>query len=233
MKRRRAIGRVGRIDQRLRRAGDGEKRDRHRVIRDPAPVGVARYVSTDQCPRLRIRRRRNGHVQPKDIRVRCSGEVLEARHHARRDSGQQDRDEIRAILGDRQGWGRRPGTARAAAGKLRLIHVLRELGVGTGWFDVPSVLLPERDDDLVEQRVAEPRDLHPWPASLAVAAWRRWPSRTGGAMSCRLQRLAEPQMPSTDFELVASVGSSRPSSAVDRDLDRDRMDVERAPAGRR
>ena len=134
----------------------------------------------------------------------------------------------------RRGSGTRPGTAPAAAvASSGCFTYCANCLVAARVGRVPQVLLAERDDHLVEQRVAEPRDLHPradlrCPLSLRMPIGLVEPSSTG--------RLAARAAPDAEHRLRARrVGRhlAVPRQLRDRDLDRDRVHVQRARAGRR
>ena len=144
------------------------------------PAGVARH----QPEGVRVRRRRDRHVEPEHVRLRPRpvkfwnpgttpagipvsrialqvGAWLRVRRQVREHAGVEHRQQ---------------------PGQLRLVDVLREGRVDRRRPGVPHVLLGHRHDDLVEQRVAEPGDLLAGPvadvlAGLAVEDPRLAPAR--------------------------------------------------------
>ena len=98
------------------------------------------------------------------------GEVLEPGHDSLRDAGEQDRVQVRPRLVVRlRGAGTRRVEHRQQPGQLGVVDVLREQRVALGSPGVPHVLVGHRGDDLVEQRVAQPRDLLPRPVTDVLA----------------------------------------------------------------
>jgi len=89
------------------------------------------------------------------------------------DAGEQDRLQVGACRTgtvQRGQLGNTPGTKPAAVPQFGMGDVVRELLVGRRRQRVPQSFLAHRVDDLVEQRVAEPRHLPPRPA-VRVPAW--------------------------------------------------------------
>ena len=79
-----------------------------------------------------------------------------------RQPGEQDRDEVGTGGAERREVGEHLRVEdRQQAGELGMLDVLEVAAVAGGLAAVPVVLRAERDDHLVEERVAEPRDLHP------------------------------------------------------------------------
>ena len=77
-----------------------------------------------------------------------------------RDAGVQDRQEVGPIGVERRQVGEHAGVEhREQRRQLGAGDVLAELGVVARSRPVPPVLQPDRDEHLVDQRVAEPRDL--------------------------------------------------------------------------
>ena len=101
-----------------------------------------------------------------------------------------------------------------------MLHIGEEVLVVDGLLRVPAVLLAERDDHLVEQRVAQARDLHPWPGLRALVVGAVGDPHLAAA-GCT---------PDAEHRLGAGhVFGNRVvgRQLADRDLDRDRVDVER------
>ena len=137
----------------------------HVVLEAPA-VRPARVVARDDAEPVALpdrRRRRDREVQPQLVGERLAGEVEVRRLQARAEHGH----EIRAV-----------GLLERPVLRVQLVQesrqrrarvVLLELLVLVRRRPVPLVLQLGRDQQLVDQRVAEPRDLDP-PAPLRVAA---------------------------------------------------------------
>ena len=126
------------------------------VVGEPASVREARGVAADHAEgRTLARAGIDRHVQPE----------LLARHHAVGhvqpvDAGQEHADQIVA-RGRRRGD---PVDRVDQSGDLGIGDVGQELSVVRRLGRVPRVLLAGGDDDLVHERHAQPRDLHPGPA---------------------------------------------------------------------
>ena len=183
---------------------------------------------------VRGRVRRDRDVQPEHVGVRRAGVVLEPPAGRRRSGSRSagSRPDRHGCPSSRRGSGTRRGRGRAGARPAR--DAGRSAGTprrrrGCSWFQL--VLLAERDDHLVEERVAEPRDLHPGAGlrglhllvveHARLAAARRTPDRRAPTSGSARRRR----------RLRAVLGQHR-----DRDLDRDRVDVQRlrrVDAGRR
>ena len=97
-----------------------------------------------------FRRSRSAFVSPREVQ--------------RRNAGEQHGDEIAA-----------PARGRVVEDRVEAVHEARELGIRVPVRElavlarigrVPVVLLPDRDDDLVDERVAEPRDLDQRPVGV-------------------------------------------------------------------
>ena len=72
------------IDQRDGDASYGTYLDRYRIVEDPAPVRKSRQVASYDPENVRILRRCYGHVQPQQIRLGLTGEILESANDPRR-----------------------------------------------------------------------------------------------------------------------------------------------------
>ena len=121
-------------------------------------------------------RRRDRHVQPQQIGRDGSGDVLETRDQTGRDAGEQNRVEVgpRSAGGDERRQVRERSRVQHVeqTGQLRVVDIGPELGVSDGALRVELVLLTERNDYLVHQRIAQPRNLHG-----GATVLRRQPSR--------------------------------------------------------
>ena len=79
-------------------AGDRPQLDRDDVVEHPPAVREAGQVAAEEADRVRVARRRDGDVEPQHVGLGRAGEVLEPGDDARRDAGQQDRDQVGAVL---------------------------------------------------------------------------------------------------------------------------------------
>ena len=105
--------------------------------------------------------RRNRDVQPQHVRLRLPGEVLEAGDDAGGDAGEQDREQVGPVRVQGGEVREHAGIEHGQQlGQLGPSHVLRVVLVPVRGRRVPAVLATHRHDDLVEERVAETRDLH-------------------------------------------------------------------------
>ena len=154
------VGCERRVHQRVGRTRDGAQLDGHDVVEDPPAVREAGQVPAQQTEDARGARRRDRHVEPKQVGLLRPGEVLEARDESRRDPGEQDGHQVCPVGVER----------RQVREDARIQHRQQRCELGT--LDepdevrvvgrtrcVPLVLAAHRHDDLVEQRVAQPRDL--------------------------------------------------------------------------
>ena len=93
----RAVGRIGRRDQRVRGTRDRLQLDLDDVVGEPAAVREPGQVAAEDAQLVRARRRRDGHVQAQQVGVpvlQVRAQVLEARDDPRRQSGHQDRHQV-------------------------------------------------------------------------------------------------------------------------------------------
>ena len=152
------------------------------------------------------------------------------RHDARRDAREQDRLEVRARLRVRRQVGERA--------RVEDVQQSRQFGVGDAvhvvlvlgrWRRVPLVLLGERHEHLVEQRVAESRHLHVRPGVVAPSVIR---IADAGLLSTRRRPHADARRSRRGLGGRHTAGGE----VGDRHLDRDAVHVggrQRVHAGRR
>ena len=179
-------------------AADHPLVDIDHVVREPAAVRIAGQVAADhaQAADLAGRRRRDRQVEPQLVGQGRPGVVERGRLQA----GEQDLHEVTAA-----GVGERPELRIELLqhrGQDRVRVVLRELLVVCRRAGVPVILEVGRDEDLVDQRIAQPGDLHPVARQLPVAHG---------------QLLAVGRRPDADRVIAAVVERGL------RDLQRDRM----------
>src|SRR4029078_2123447 len=128
-------------------------------LAEPAGGGGNAAVRRRQCARWIGGAR---YLQPQHGRRPRPGEVLEPGHDPGRNPGEQDRVEVRPVLRVAGEVREQPGVEDGQVRReLGLVEIRLDLaGVVDRVDGVPAVLVPDVDDDLVEERVAETRHLH-------------------------------------------------------------------------
>ena len=133
-------------------ARDRAQLDVHHVVAEPPAVREPREVAVQDAEAVRVGGRRDRRVQPKLV-GRARPREVEGRN-----ARQQHRDEVVAPARRRR---RQRGVQNVDQRcQLRVEVVPDELRVVLRILPVPVVLLAERDQGLVDQRVPQPRDLH-------------------------------------------------------------------------
>lgn len=177
------VRRIGGLDQLVGEAGQGAHRDGGDVIVDPTPVGVAGQVTAQHTVHVlgTDRHRWDRHVEAQHVGQNRSGVILEAGDQVWRQPGEEDRLEI--VAGPE-------ATTRGAGGgsgnggemwkhsgievdqenlNLRIQHAREELTVVFWRTLIPEVLLRHLHQQLIEQRIGQPRYLHEGAALLHLA----------------------------------------------------------------
>ena len=215
-----------RADDRAVAAGERPQLDVGDVVLEPPPVREAGEVAREDAQPVacsRRRRRRDAGVQADQVGLGRAGEVEVDRpaDGTQVDAREQDRGEVVAA---RRGRVVEHGVeAVLEPGHLGSQVVVEEVRVVGRVGRVPAVLLAERDHDLVDERVREPRDLHEVagrPRRLRVLAEHLDALPAGGRVD-----------PDHGVRVVRP-GRQRPvlRQLRDRHLERDRVRVEAADA---
>ena len=173
-------------------------------------------------------RRRDREVEPEQVGLGGAGEVLEPGDDPGRDAGEQDREQVGPRLGvGLRGSGTRPGRAPAAGRPARAWTRTARTALSSPRVEgVPPVLARHRDDDLVEQRVAEPGDLLPrtgprsacrssGPGPCSSAGWPTRTRRSPTSASMTSVGFLPSRVRSVLGTWIAMVCTFRPWSAVD------------------
>src|SRR4029450_12874614 len=97
-----AVGGERRVDEWVRRAGDGTQLDGDYVVGQAPPVGEPGEVAAQQAQAVRHGGGRDGDVEPQLVGPGGPGEVLEPGDQAGRYAGQEDGQEVGAVLVQRR-----------------------------------------------------------------------------------------------------------------------------------
>ena len=153
------------LRRRQQRARDHAELDVDRVVGEPAAVREPCHVAREDAEAVRVRRRCHAQVELERVgRGRVLADLRQTGH-----AGQQRLDDVGAVrLLDAEAE-QRVQEARRLGVESELAEVLRVVRGGRA---VELVLLADRDDHLVDQRVAEARDLDPLVTAMALVGRR-------------------------------------------------------------